>query len=154
MVSATSWPQRLIPTQIAHCFGKRFLSYYQDAAEIDAIAKGFSQHQGEHYDLLSTWKKLPPYRNGRPDYSRSPLDNMASVDTTLERISFNGFKRSARNSTVFHLAYVIERESPQIVMSKLLTWYYENYWSSNYIEQIESERQRTLSPDMNKAVEI
>lgn len=154
MLNATSWPKRLILTQISHCFGKRFLDYYREVADIDAIARGFQQHQGEHFKLLREWGQLPPYINGRPDYGRSPLDDMATVNTGLKRHSFNGFKCSARNAVVFKLACVVERESPQIVMSKLATWYYENYWSSNYIEQIESSVQKTLSPDMSKAIQI
>lgn len=146
---ATDWPKRFVLTQVGHCFGQRFLEYYQFAAEIDATARGYEQHQGDHFDRLCDWKDLPPYSAGRPDFGRSPLYDMPPVDTTLERQRFNGFKMSDRNSVVLHLACLIEREPTYVVMSKLITWYYDTYWEPNYVEQLVAANQRTISPDLS-----
>ena len=136
-------------TQLVHTFGKVHLAYYQKAAELDAVARGFTQHQGEHYQLLRNWEKLPSYKEERPSYGESPLEIMPDPDLSLERMSFTRFKCSGRNAAVLNLALHMEQRSNiQIVMTKLLRWYYTNYWGIAYLSQLQADAQETLSPDM------
>lgn len=142
----------MILTQLAHTFGEVHLEYYQKAAVLDAIARGFKQHQGEHYKLLRNWENLPAYEDALPDFEKSPLQLMPDPDVRLRRMSFTRFKCSGRNAAVLHMAMIVDRTNIQILMTKILRWYYTNYWGSDYRPQIEADEQETLAPDMTGIV--
>lgn len=143
---ASGWPKAIMLTQIVHTFGATQLKYYQAAAELDAKARGFEQHQGEHFRLLRDWEKLPPYKEARPTFDPSMLDAMPQPDSGLERASFSRFKCSARNSAILHLAVLIEQTNIQKVMTKLMRWYYTHYWDGRYTLQLAADEQATISP--------
>ncbi|EDX82441.1 hypothetical protein S7335_1145 [Synechococcus sp. PCC 7335] len=138
---------------LAHRFVEDHLSYYQQAAEYDAISRGFEQHQGEHYQLLRDWQSLPAYKAERLQFAPSPLQQMPDPDVSLERMSFTRFKCSARDSAVLHLAMIIERTNIQILMTKIMRWYFMHYWDSKFLYQLESDEQLTLSPTVLPQVE-
>lgn len=133
-------------SHIAHTFSAVHLTYYQQAAELDAVFRGFKQHKGEHYQLLRNWQTLPPYEVQRPHFPPSPLERVPDPDFSLERMSFTKFRCSGRDATVLHLAMLIERTNIQILMTRILRWYYSSYWESAYLIQLESDDQSTLSP--------
>ena len=140
------WPKAIALTQVTHTFGKINLEYYQRAAEIDAKARGFAGHKGEHFSLLRDGDEMPPYVGDRPDYGQHPLGVLPDPDLKLSRSSLSRFKCSARNSALLRLAILIDRSNIQIAMTKLMRWYYSVYWEAMYVEQLAAEEQETLSP--------
>jgi len=145
---ASGWSKATMLTQLAHTFGKVHLTYYQKAAELDAVARGYACHQGDHYDLLRNWDELPVYKGELPDFDKSPLQLMPDPDMSLERKSFTRFKCSGRNAAVLRMAMIVDRTNVQVLMTKILRWYYTNYWGNAYLSQIEANAQHTLNPDM------
>lgn len=137
-------------TQLAHTYGKANLSYYQQAAELDAVARGFTQHKGEHYRRLRNWENLPPYQLERPSFDQSPLIAIPAPDVSLQRMSFTRFKCSGRNAAVLHLAMLIEQTNIQKLMTRILRWYYSRYWGDAYLSQLAADDQETLSPNMTE----
>lgn len=144
-VNIAGWGKATILTQIVQTYGKVQLPYYQKVAELDAMARGFKQHQGEHYRLLSSWEELPSYTNDRPIFDPSPLAAIPNPDKSLKRHSFSQFRCSARNAAVLKLALIVEQSNVQIVMSKMFVWYYARYWDL-YRPQLEAMEQETISP--------
>lgn len=147
---ASGWPKAIMLTQIVHTFGAVELEYYQKAAELDALARGFKQHQGEHFRILRDWKDLPPYVGVRPDYKRSLLEGIAEPDRSWPRESYSRFKCSPRNAAILKLAVEIERSNIPTVMTKLMYWYYTRYWDGRYTLQIAAAEQETINPTLDK----
>jgi hypothetical protein len=143
------WNRKTLLTQLLHSFGSRHLAYYQEAAEMDAIARGFDSHKGEHYQLLRDWGDLPQYVGSQPPFRPSPLVNIPPVPTTKEgRKSFRSINCSGRNSAILHLATIIERSNVPQTMSRIMLWHFSEYWGRGYITQLESDQQQTLNPDL------
>jgi hypothetical protein len=148
-IDLVGWRKSVILTQLIQTYGKVNLKYYQRAAELDAAARGYDGHKGDHYCDLSSWAELRPYQRARPDYGASPLTFIAPVDTrTSPRKAFGQFRCSAQNSAVLRLAVIAEQSNVQIVMTKIMSWYYDHYWDL-YLPQMASEKQQTLSPDFD-----
>lgn len=145
---AAGWSSGTMLTQLVHTFGKVNLEYYQKAAELDAVARGFDQHQGGHYRLVRDGGELPDYVNTLPDFDKSPLALMPNPDLSLPRKSMSRFKCSGRNACVFRMAIIVDNSNAQVMMTKLLRWYYTNYWGDAYLSQIQADAQETLNPDM------
>ena len=146
--SATGWSKSALLAHSGHTFVEAYLDYYQKAAELDAKYRGFEQHEGEHYRLLSDWQSLPAYKESRPQFDPSPLERLPDPVVSLDRVSFTRFRCSSRDAACLHLAMIIERTNVQVLMTKILRWYYSNYWESNYLMQIESDAQATLNPTL------
>lgn len=144
-ITVAGWRKAVILTQIAQTYGKVNLEYYQMLAELDAQARGFKEHQGEHFDLLSNWHELPPYQKSRPEYAPSPLATIPNPDSKLERRSFGQFRCSARNSAILHLAMLWEQSNIQVLMTRMMRWYYDRYWTL-YLPQLAAAEQHTMNP--------
>ena len=142
----TGWAKTVILTQIAQTYGKVYADYYAEAAELDAKARGFAQHKGEHFDALCDWNiELPAYSEQRPIFEPSPLASVPMPNKSVGRHSFNGFRCSARNAAIIRLACEIEQTNIQIFMSKAFTWYYARYWDL-YLPQLASVEQHCIQP--------
>lgn len=140
----TGWAKTVILTQIAQTYGKVHEDYYAEAAELDAVARGFEKHQGDHFDALCDWSKpLPPYKEARPLFDPSPIATIPMPDKSVGRHGFNGFRCSARNAAIIRLALEIEQTNIQIFMSKAFTWYYARYWHL-YLPQLASVEQHCI----------
>lgn len=148
-INIAGWGKSVILTQIAQTYGKVHDDYYSRVAELDAKARGFEQHKGDHFDMLSDWKELPPYADSRPIFEPSPLASIPNPDRSLPRYSFSQFRCSARNAAILRLALVVEQTNMQVLMSKMFVWYYSKYWPL-YLPQLASVEQRTISPDMSE----
>ena len=140
----TGWAKTVILTQIAQTYGKVYEDYYAEAAELDAVARGYECHRGSHFDALCDWNKaLPPYQNARPIFEASPLASIPMPDKSVGRYGFNGFRCSARNAAIIRLALEVEQTNIQIFMSKAFIWYYARYWHL-YLPQLASVEQRCI----------
>lgn len=149
-IEVAGWRKSIILTQIVQTYGKVNLAYYQKAAELDAIARGFEHHQGTHYQMLANWQDLPAYKGNRPQFGSSPLETIPDPDTKsdyVKRQSFGQFRCSERNSVVLHLAMLIERQNIQIVMTRMMRWYYARYWHL-YGPQLAAAEQQTINPQL------
>ena len=142
------WGKGTILTQIAQTYGKVNLDYYAEAAELDAVARGFKQHQGEHFDLLSSWQDLPKYVESRPIFKPSPIAAIPIPDSSMPRVSFSRFHCSKRNAAVLKIALIVDNTNIQILMSQLFVWYYARYWDL-YKPQLEAVEQRCIKPDLS-----
>ena len=143
------WNKKTLLTQLLHSYGSKELTYYQKAAEMDAVARGFSSHQGEYYRLLRDWKELPRYTQSQPPFERSPLADIPDIPTNAEgRRSFRSIRCSGRNSAILHLATIIERSNVPQTLSRIMVWHYSRYWDKSYLQQLEADRQETLNPSL------
>jgi hypothetical protein len=143
------WNRKSLLTQILHSYGGANLDYYREAAEMDAIARGFEGHKGEHYRLLRNWGELPRYVGTQPAFERSPLADIPEVSTQAgDRRSFVSIRCSGRNSAILHLATVIERSNVPQTLSRIMLWHFGRYWGKGYALQLESDQQETLSPEI------
>lgn len=142
------WNKRSLLTQLLHSFGSRELAYYQKAAEMDAIARGYPSHEGEHYERLRDWKELPRYTGSHPPFERSPLADIPEIPTNTPRYSFRAIRCSGRNSVILHLATIIERSNIPQTLSRIMLWHYSQYWEKGYTQQLKADNQSTLSPKL------
>jgi hypothetical protein len=142
------WNKKTLLTQLLQSYGSKELAYYQKAAEMDAIARGFPSHQGEHYRLLRDWAELPRYVGSQPPFERSPLADIPDVPNgAAGRRSFRSIRCSGRNSVILHLATIIERSNVPQTLSRIMVWHFERYWHPGYVAQIEADQQLTITPD-------
>lgn len=139
------WGKATILTQIAQTYGKVTLDYYAEAAELDAVARGFKQHKGEHFDLLADWQDLPPYIGDRPIFKPSPIAAIPLPDKALPRVSFARFNCSKRNAAILKMSLIVDNTNIQILMSQLFVWYYARYWDL-YLPQLASAEQHCIKP--------
>ena len=143
------WHKKTLLTQLLHSYGSRELAYYQKAAEMDAIARGFGSHRGDHYRLLRDWGELPRYVASQPPFERSPLADIPDVPNGKEgRRSFRSIRCSGRNSAILHLATIVERSNIPQTLSRIMLWHFTHYWPEGYAKQIESDRQLTMKPEL------
>lgn len=143
------WNRKSLLTQILHSYGGANLDYYREAAEMDAIARGFEGHQGEHYRLLRDWGELPRYVGTQPAFERSPLADIAELSMNAsDRRSFVSIRCSGRNSAILHLATVIERDNVPQTLSRIMLWHFNRYWVKGYLSQLQSDEQETLTPEI------
>lgn len=141
------WNKKTFLTQLLHSFGSRYIDYYREAAELDAIARGFESHCGDYYDLLSNWGDLPKYVQVQPPFTPSPLAEIPDIPTGKEnRRTFSYISCSGANSAILRIATIVERSSPPQTISRIMEWHYGEYWGKGYLRQIESDRQRRLDP--------
>ena len=148
-IEVAGWRKSVILTQIAQTFGKINAQYYFACAEADASARGFKGHQGEHYQMLADGKDLPPYTSTRPLFEPSPLAAIPDPDPGLPRESFGQFRCSNRNAAVLRMALVVDRTNINVLMSKMMTWYYARYWDL-YGPQLAAAEQQTIMPTMQE----
>lgn len=142
------WSKSTLLTQLLHSFGSVSLDYYQESAEMDAIARGFETSKGEHYNLLRDWAEMPRYTRTQPAFKQSPLADIPDVETsTQNRKSFNYIRCSGRNSTILHLATIIERSNVPQTLSRIMLWHFNRYWDKGYLHQLEADKQQTLNPE-------
>jgi hypothetical protein len=142
------WQKKTLLTQLLHSYGSRELAYYQGAAGMDAIARGFDSHQGEHYQLLRDWGELPRYVGSQPPFERSPLADIPDVPNgAAGRRSFRSIRCSGRNSVILHLATIVERSNVPQTISRIMLWHFERYWHPGYISQLEADSQLTIKPE-------
>ncbi|MEM1307944.1 MAG: hypothetical protein AAGF98_00330 [Cyanobacteria bacterium P01_H01_bin.153] len=141
------WQKKTLLTQLLHSYGSAELAYYREAAEMDAVARGFEGHQGEHYQLLRDWSELPKYAAAQPPFNPSPLASIPDVATDAAgRRSFSSIRCSGRNSAILHLATIIERANVPQTLSRIMLWHFDRYWEKGYLYQLEADKQQTLSP--------
>jgi hypothetical protein len=142
------WHKKTLLTQLLHSYGSKELAYYQGAAAMDALSRGFPSHQGEHYLLLRDWGEMPRYTGSQPPFERSPLADIPDVPNgAVGRRSFRSIRCSGRNSAILHLATIVERSNIPQTLSRIMLWHFERYWHEGYIKQLESDRQLTLTPE-------
>ena len=142
------WQKKTLLTQLLHSYGSRELAYYQGAAQMDAVARGFAAHQGEHYQLLRDWGELPRYTGSQPPFERSPLADIPDVPNgAAGRRSFRSIRCSGRNSAILHLATIVERSNVPQTISRIMLWHFDQYWHPGYISQLEADRQSTINPE-------
>lgn len=145
------WNKKTLLTQLLHSYGSRELAYYQGAAAMDAVARGFSSHQGEHYQLLRDWGELPRYVGSQPPFERSPLADIPDVPNgAAGRRSFRSIRCSGRNSVILHLATIVERSNVPQTLSRIMLWHFGRYWHEGYIKQLEADRQLTIKPELKE----
>lgn len=143
------WNKRNLLTQILHSYGGANLSYYREAASMDAIARGFKAHQGEHYQLLRNWGDLPRYVATQPAFERSPLADIPEVSAqSSDRRSFVSIRCSGRNSAILNLATIVERSNVPQTLSRIILWHFGRYWEKGYLIQLRSDEQETLTPEL------
>ena len=141
------WHKKALLTQLLHSYGCFALAYYQEAAEMDALARGFSSHRGEHYRTLRDWVEMPRYVTSQPPFKPSPLADIHSIEAnTASRRAFSSIRCSGRNSAILHLATIIERSNIPQTLSRIMLWYFDRYWNNRYVLQLESDQQETISP--------
>lgn len=149
--SELGWNKKTLLTQLLHSYGAKELAYYQQAAEMDATARGFESHQGEHYQLLRDWGDLPRYVNAQPPFERSPLADIPDIPTgAAGRRSFRSIRCSGRNSAILHLATIVERSNVPQTISRIMLWHFERYWHPGYVNQIAADQQLTIDPVFEK----
>ncbi|WP_430714950.1 hypothetical protein [Nodosilinea sp. AN01ver1] len=142
------WNKKTLLTQLLHSYGAKELAYYQRAAEMDALARGFSSHKGEHYRLLRDWGELPRYADSQPPFERSPLADIPDIPTgAAGRRSFRSIRCSGRNSAILHLATIVERSNIPQTLSRIMLWHFNRYWHPGYISQLEADSQLTINPE-------
>lgn len=143
------WNKKTLLTQLLHSYGSKELVYYQTAAEMDAVARGFASHQGEHYQLLRDWGELPRYTGSQPPFERSPLAEIPDVPNgAAGRRSFRSIRCSGRNSAILHLATIVERSNIPQTLSRIMLWHFERYWHPSYIAQLKADQQLTIKPEL------
>lgn len=149
-IEIAGWRKAVILTQIAQTYGKVNADYYYACAELDAVARGFDKHQGEHYRLLADGEDLPPYQGSKPIFEPSPLATIPDPDSSLPRKSFGQFRCSNRNAAILRMAMIVDRTNINVLMSKLMSWYYARYWEL-YLPQLAAAEQETIKPDLENA---
>jgi hypothetical protein len=143
------WKKKTLITQLLHSYGSVHLTYYQNAADMDAIARGFECHQGEHYQLLRDWQELPPYSGAQPAFEPSPLIDVPQVEISADnRRSFRSIQCSGKNSVILNLATIVERSNVPQTLSRIMLWHFDRYWDKSYALQLASDEQQTLSPSI------
>mgnify|MGYP001792915614 CR=1 FL=1 len=143
------WNKKTLLTQLLHSYGSVHLSYYQKAAEIDALARGFKGHQGEHYSLLRDWGELPRYTETQPAFERSPLVDIHEVSANAEyRRRIGSVNCSGRNSAILNLTTIVERSNLPQTLSRIMLWHFDHYWNRGYVLQLRSDEQETLTPEL------
>lgn len=146
-IEIAGWRKSVILTQIAQTFGKVNADYYFQCAEADAIARGFERHQGRHYELLADGKDMPAYTSSRPLFEPSPLAAIPDPDSSLPRQSFGQFRCSNRNAAIIRMALIVDRSNINVLMSKMMSWYYDRYWDL-YKPQLMAAEQKTIKPEL------
>lgn len=146
-IEIAGWRKSVILTQIAQTFGKVNADYYYQCAEADAIARGFKGHQGEHYELLADGGEIPAYTSSRPLFDPSPLAAIPDPDPSFPRQSFGQFRCSNRNAAIIRMALIVDRSNINVLMSKMMIWYYARYWDL-YKPQLMAVEQKTIKPEL------
>lgn len=143
------WNKKNLLTQLLHSYGGACLDYYQRAAQMDAVARGFEGHRGEHYRLLRNWGELPRYTGTQPAFEPSPLADVPEIPASAEyRRRLGSISCSGRNSAILHLATIIERSNVPQTLSRIMLWHFDRYWDKGYASQLESDQQETLAPEI------
>lgn len=147
-ISLIGWRKAVILTQIAQVFAKANAEYYNQCAEMDAVARGFTQHQGKHFDLLVSDDDLPDYTDGiKPIFPPSPLAAIPDPKKNTPRYSFGQFRCSSRTAAVLKMALIVDQPNINMLMTKMFSWYYPRFWNL-YLPQFAAVEQRRILPDM------
>ncbi len=152
------WKQKALFNHHTGSFCAVYHQLYRVIAEVDAIARGFIQHQGDHFRALVDWdSELPPYVSGVPDYAglvvepgfiaRAGLDAMPgyfdqsgvnplglvtpppNVNTNRRRFT-KTIEISEYNAVILRLAMVLGGYNMSELMTRLITWHFARYWTS------------------------
>lgn len=145
-VEEIGWNKRTLLSQVlaSYCFAYR--SYYQAAAQADALARGFDENGfSQYFDLCARWEDLPDYLGSRPEFELSPLSKVVDVGGEENRHSYNGLRTSALNSAILRVATFVERANAGKTVSRILQWHFDRYWGT-YQYQLLAAKQHTFSP--------
>lgn len=134
-------------------------AWFAAAAELDAKARGYSEHQGAHFDALAQWSNEVPLADyvddSAPDFA-DKIGPLPVADVGLElpektpgnRRMVKELAMSPANMACLHL-YCIAADCGVIEALALMTkWHLHQYWGRSYTRQLESSRQKTLNPNL------
>lgn len=123
--------------------------WLQNAAELDATARGYSSSGGEYFVACRDWGDLKSYAGPKPVFADNPLATTPKVPTSKEnRRSYQSIRTSGINAAFFRLICEIEQDNKQAVLSRVAVWHVNKYWDRSYRWQLEASGQESFTPEI------
>lgn len=143
------WPKSSLISHWLNSYCSVNKLWLQEAAELDAIARGYAGSKGEYFKVCRDWKEIRPYSGARPVFANNPLATIPKVSISkTTRRSYHSIRASAVNAAFFRLVCEIEADNKQNVLSRIAVWYVTKFWERSYQWQLNANEQLAFSPDI------
>lgn len=143
--SELGWAYKSLVQQCVAAFFAKNRDFYAKCAHVDAEARGMTEEA--YYETLRdrSEAELSPYRAGRPAFGATPLDQIPTVETGEDnRRRYGVITLSGYNYTLLQVARIVDMGAMVQLISRIIKQHFETYWETNYLPQIERDKNKTF----------